>query len=42
MAEVLAFMRANGCKTYIVSGGGQDFVHSCSDKSYGIPFHGEI
>lgn len=37
MLEVLAFMRANGYKTYIVTGGGQDFVRSYSEKTYGIP-----
>jgi hypothetical protein len=37
MVEVLAFMRANGYKTYIVTGGGQDFVRSYSEKTYGIP-----
>jgi phosphoglycolate phosphatase-like HAD superfamily hydrolase len=37
MVEVLAFMRANGYKTYIVTGGGQDFVRSYSEKAYGIP-----
>jgi len=37
MLEVLLFMRANGYKTYIVTGGGQDFVRSYSEKTYGIP-----
>ena len=37
MVEVLAFMRANGYKTYIVTGGGQDFVRSYAEKTYGIP-----
>jgi phosphoglycolate phosphatase-like HAD superfamily hydrolase len=37
MIEVLAFMRANGYKTYIVTGGGQDFVRTYSEKTYGIP-----
>lgn len=37
MVEVLAFMRANGYKTYIVTGGGQDFVRQYSEKTYGIP-----
>jgi phosphoglycolate phosphatase-like HAD superfamily hydrolase len=37
MLEVLAFLRANGYKTYIVTGGGQDFVRSYSEKTYGIP-----
>jgi phosphoglycolate phosphatase-like HAD superfamily hydrolase len=37
MVEVLAFLRANGYKTYIVTGGGQDFVRSYAEKTYGIP-----
>jgi phosphoglycolate phosphatase-like HAD superfamily hydrolase len=37
MAEVLEFMRANGYKTYIVTGGGQDFVRVYANKVYGIP-----
>jgi haloacid dehalogenase-like hydrolase len=37
MLEVLAFMRANGYKTYIVTGGGQDFVRTYSEATYGIP-----
>ena len=37
MIEVLTFMRANGYKTYIVTGGGQDFVRAYSEKTYGIP-----
>jgi len=37
MIEVLAFMRANGYRTYIVTGGGQDFVRTYSEKTYGIP-----
>lgn len=37
MIEVLAYMRANGYKTYIVTGGGQDFVRAYSEKTYGIP-----
>ena len=31
------YMRANGYKTYIVTGGGQDFVRVYSEKVYGIP-----
>ena len=30
-------MRANGYKTYIVTGGSQDFVRVYSEKTYGIP-----
>jgi phosphoglycolate phosphatase-like HAD superfamily hydrolase len=37
MIEVLNLMRANGFKTYIVTGGGQDFVRVYADKTYGIP-----
>jgi phosphoglycolate phosphatase-like HAD superfamily hydrolase len=37
MQEVLTYMRANGYKTYIVTGGGQDFVRVYSDRVYGIP-----
>jgi phosphoglycolate phosphatase-like HAD superfamily hydrolase len=37
MIEVLRYLRANGYKTYIVTGGGQDFVRVYSEKVYGIP-----
>jgi phosphoglycolate phosphatase-like HAD superfamily hydrolase len=37
MQEVLSYLRANGFKTYIVTGGGQDFVRVYSEKVYGIP-----
>lgn len=37
MQEVLRYLRANGYKTYIVTGGGQDFVRTYSDPTYGIP-----
>ena len=37
MQEVLKYLRANGYKTYIVTGGGQDFVRQYSEKAYGIP-----
>jgi phosphoglycolate phosphatase-like HAD superfamily hydrolase len=37
MLEVLQFFRANGYRTYIVTGGGQDFVRAYSDQVYGIP-----
>jgi phosphoserine phosphatase len=37
MQEVLTYLRANGYKTYIVTGGGQDFVRLYSEKAYGIP-----
>ena len=37
MQEVLKYLRANGYKTYIVTGGGQDFVRAYSETTYGIP-----
>jgi len=37
MLEVLKYLRANGYKTYIVTGGGQDFVRVYAEKVYGIP-----
>ena len=37
MQEVLKYLRANGFKTYIVTGGGQDFVRVYSEATYGIP-----
>ena len=37
MQEVLSYLRANGFKTYIVTGGGQDFVRVYSERVYGIP-----
>jgi phosphoglycolate phosphatase-like HAD superfamily hydrolase len=37
MLEVLQFLRDNGFKTYIVTGGGQDFVRAYAQQVYGIP-----
>jgi phosphoglycolate phosphatase-like HAD superfamily hydrolase len=37
MQEVLKFLRASGYRTFIVTGGGQDFVRVYSDAIYGIP-----
>jgi phosphoglycolate phosphatase-like HAD superfamily hydrolase len=37
MLEVLQHMRDNGYRTYIVTGGGQDFVRVYSQQVYGIP-----
>jgi len=37
MAELLKYLRANGFRTYIVTGGGQDFVRVYSEQVYGIP-----
>jgi len=37
MLEVMKYLRDNGYKTYIVTGGGQDFVRVFSEQVYGIP-----
>jgi len=37
MQEVLKYLRASGYKTYIVTGGGQDFVRVYAEQTYGIP-----
>jgi haloacid dehalogenase-like hydrolase len=37
MLELLAYLRANGFKTYIVSGGGVEFMRPCAERVYGIP-----
>jgi phosphoserine phosphatase len=37
MLEVLRYLRDNGYKTYIVTGGGQDFVRVYAERVYGIP-----
>jgi len=37
MLEVLSYLRNNAFKTYIVTGGGQDFVHVYAERVYGIP-----
>jgi len=37
MLEVMRYLRANGYKTYIVTGGGQDFVRAYSERVYGVP-----
>ena len=37
MLEVLAYLRANGFKTFIVSGGGADFMRVFTERVYGIP-----
>ncbi len=36
MQEVLRYLRANGYKTYIVSGSGQDFIRVYAEQTYGI------
>ncbi len=37
MLELLAYLRANGFKTFIVSGGGIEMMRPWSEKVYGIP-----
>lgn len=37
MLEAMQYLRANGYKTYIVTGGGQEFVRVYAEKTYGIP-----
>ncbi|MFZ1198905.1 MAG: HAD family hydrolase [Desulfobacterales bacterium] len=37
MIELLVFLRANGFKTFIVSGGGIEFMRPWAEKIYGIP-----
>ena len=37
MIEVMDYLRANGFKTYIVTGGGQEFVRVYSEQIYSIP-----
>ncbi len=37
MQEVLDYLRANGFKTYIVSGGGVEFMRAFAEETYGIP-----
>ncbi len=36
MLELLAYLRANGFKTFIVSGGGIEFMRPWTDKVYGV------
>ncbi len=36
MLEVMQYLRANGFKTYIVTGGGQEFVRAYSERVYGV------
>jgi hypothetical protein len=36
MQEVLKYLRTNGYKTYIVTGGGQDFVRVYAEQTYGV------
>ncbi len=37
MLEVMHYLRDNGYRTYIVTGGGQDFVRAYAQQVYGIP-----
>ena len=37
MLELLAYLRANGFKTYIVSGGGVEFMRPWGEQVYGVP-----
>lgn len=37
MLELLSYLRANGFKTFIVSGGGIEFMRPWTEKVYGIP-----
>jgi haloacid dehalogenase-like hydrolase len=37
MVELLAYLRANAFKTYIVSGGGIEFIRAVSEELYGVP-----
>lgn len=37
MIEVLAYLRAHGFKTFIVSGGGIDFMRPWTERVYGVP-----
>ena len=40
MLEVIDYLRANGFRTYIVTGGGQEFVRVYSNQVYGGPANG--
>jgi hypothetical protein len=37
MLELMVYLRANGFKTYIVSGGGLEFMRAFAETAYGIP-----
>jgi phosphoglycolate phosphatase-like HAD superfamily hydrolase len=37
MLELLAYLRANGFRTFIVSGGGVEFLRAFAEEAYGIP-----
>jgi phosphoserine phosphatase len=37
MLELMSYLRSNGYKVYMVTGGGQEFVRTYADQVYGIP-----
>ena len=37
MLELMRYLRSNGFKTYIVTGGGQEFVRAFAGQTYGVP-----
>jgi len=37
MLELLTYLRANGFKTFIVSGGGTEFLRAFAEITYGVP-----
>jgi len=37
MLEVMKYLRSNGYRTYIVTGGGQEFVRAFAEAVYGVP-----
>jgi len=37
MLEVMKYLRSNGYRTYIVTGGGQEFVRAFAETVYGVP-----
>jgi phosphoglycolate phosphatase-like HAD superfamily hydrolase len=37
MVEAMQYLRANGYRTYIVTGGGQEFVRAYAETVYGVP-----
>ena len=37
MLEVMQYLRTNGYRTFIVTGGGQEFVRAYAERVYGIP-----
>ena len=37
MLELMQYLRNNGFKTYIVTGGGQEFVRAFAEQTYGVP-----